>query len=200
MPGICEWMKSNNLEGICGEILSFVTMPLMAGRIIDDEMIVDEVNDNLREFLHKPIKDLPENLDNLFSGIEGPYDMLPLEEAARGDGWTKRKWSLVKGERELELFCWGDGGERFIAFFDDQTPHEVYSRLMIMKDRLMFLMNLFDAKGMIPQMLTELVEHLEVDWAGIFVWDGVRENWVLSGEEANPAEFSQEACAEQRRL
>ena len=193
MSAICEWIESNDLEGICGEILSFITMPLMAGRIIDDELIVEEVNDNLREFLQKPLENLPDSVDNLFSDIEGPYDMLPLEESARSDGWTKRKWSLVKGDRELELFCWGDGGERFIAFFDDQTPHEVYSRLMTMKERLMFLMNLFDAKEMIPQMLTELVEHLNVDWAGIFVWDGVRENWILSGEEANPAEFSQES-------
>lgn len=193
MSAICEWMKSNDLQGICGEILSFVTMPLMAGRIAGDDLVVDEVNDHLREFLHDSIPRLPESVETLFSSIEGPRDMLPLEESARGSGWIRRKWTLVKGECELELFCWGDGGERFIAFFDDRTPHEVYSRLMTMKERFMFLMNLYDAKGMIPQMLTELVEHLEVDWAGIFVWDSVRENWVLSGEEANPAEFSQHA-------
>lgn len=193
MSGICEWMESNDLQGICGEMLSFLTMPLMAGRIIEDDLIVEEVNDNLREFLQKPLRDLPDSVDSLFSDIEGPYDMLPLEESVRGNGWTKRKWSLVKGDRELDLFCWGDGGDRFIAFFDDRTPHEVYSRLMKMKERLMFLMSFFNAKEMMPQMLTELVEHLDVDWAGIFVWDGVRENWVLSGEEANPAEFSQES-------
>lgn len=191
MSAICEWLKDNNLQEICGEILSFVSMPVMAGRIIGDELIVDEVNDNLREFLHESVKDFPQSAENLFSGIDGPRDMLPLEESARGNGWVQRKWSLVKGDRELELFCWGDGGDHFVAFFDDRTPHEVYSRLMAMKDRLMFLMNLFDAKGMIPQMLTELIEHLGVDWAGIFVWDAAREHWVLSGEEANPAEFSQ---------
>jgi len=193
MSAICEWMKSNNIQGICGEILSFVSMPVMAGRIVDDELIVDEVNDHLREFLHESIKSLPMSVESLFSSIEGPRDMVPLEESARGNGWMKRRWTLVKGDCELELFCWGDGGRRFIAFFDDKTPHEVYSRLMTMKERLMFLMNLYDAKGMIPQMLTELVEHLEVDWAGIFVWDRARESWVLSGEDANPAEFSQEA-------
>ncbi|MDO9508699.1 MAG: diguanylate cyclase [Thermovirgaceae bacterium] len=193
MSTVCEWLKSNNLQGICGEILSLISMPLMAGRVLDDELIVEEANDNLREFLRESIKDLPESAENLFSNIQGPLDMLPLEEGARGNGWTRRKWPLVKGEYELELFCWGDGGGRFVAFFDDLTPHEVHSRLMILKERILFLMNLYDAKGMIPQMLTELVEHLEVDWAGIFVWDGARENWVLSGEEANPAEFSQEA-------
>ncbi len=193
MSKVCEWMRSNDLQGICGEILSFIPMPLMAGRVLEDDLIVEEVNDNLRSFLHDSIMDLPESAETLFSSISGPKDMSPLDEAARGKGWSRRRWQVVKGKCELELFCWGDGGDKFVAFFDDMTPHEVHTRLMTMKERILFLINLYDAKGMIPQLLSELVEHLGVDWAGLFVWDGARENWVLSGDEANPAEFRQES-------
>ncbi|MDT8284921.1 MAG: GGDEF domain-containing protein [Thermovirgaceae bacterium] len=193
MSTIGEWIKSSGLQGISGEMLSFMPMPQMAGRILGDELVVEKVNDNLREFLHESIVELPKSVENLFSGINGPRDMLPLEESARVNGWTRRKWPVVKGECELDLICLGDGGDHFLAFFDDRTPHEVYSRLITMKERILFLLNLYDAKGMIPQILIELIEHLDVDWAGIFVWDGVRRSWVLSGEEANPSEFTQES-------
>ena len=75
MSAICEWMKSNNIQGICGEILSFVSMPLIAGRIIDDELVVEEVNDNLREFLHEAIKSLPESADSIFSACAAVVSM-----------------------------------------------------------------------------------------------------------------------------
>lgn len=192
MSGINEWLQTNGLEDICGDILSFVPMPLLAGRVVDDGLIIEVVNDHLIEALGRPIDNLPDNAENLFSGIPGPKDMAPLEEAARGKGWSRKKWSLVSGEAELDLFCWGDGGEHFAAFYNDKSSSEVYSRLMKMKERIFYLMGVFDVKGMIPQMLSSLVEHLEVDWAGIFVWDSIREVWVLSIEDACPAEFSQE--------
>ena len=191
MTAVFDWLKAEKLEGICAGIPGQINLPLFAGRVLEDDLSVEVVNGPFEGFTGMTADSLPESLDALLSGIEGPRNLEPVREAALEKGWKTFRWHLVPGEVELELDCWSDG-ERYMAFFHDLTPHLFHSRLLLMKDRFLELINVYDVKGLIPQMLLELVERLGVDWAGILVWDGVRETWVLSLEEANPAEFGQQ--------
>lgn len=191
MTAVCDWLRAEELESICEGIPGHINLPLFAGRVLEDDLSVEAANGLFEAFTGKNGDSLPESLDLLLSDLNGPGDMEPMKEAARKKGWKTVSWPLVPGEVELELHCWSDG-ERYLAFFHDLAPHLFHSRLLLMKNRFLELINVYDVKGMIPQMLLELVEHLGVDWAGIFVWDGAREHWVLSLEEANPAEFGQE--------
>jgi diguanylate cyclase (GGDEF)-like protein len=191
MTTVCSWLRDRELEGICSEILALITMPLIAGSVTEEHLVVEFSNSYFDELTGLSSLDLPETLDVLLSGIEGPRDLEPLYLAAREKGWKTVRWTLVPGEIELELYCWS-GDKHFLAFFHDLSPHEFHARLLVMKERFTQLIGLYDVKGMIPQMILELVDHMGVDWAGIFVWDGARERWMLSLEEANPGEFGRD--------
>ncbi|HPE91326.1 MAG TPA: hypothetical protein PK146_03435, partial [Synergistales bacterium] len=179
MTTVCSWLRDRELEGICSEILALITMPLIAGSVTEEHLVVEFSNSYFDELTGLSSLDLPETLDVLLSGIEGPRDLEPLYLAAREKGWKTVRWTLVPGEIELELYCWS-GDKHFLAFFHDLSPHEFHARLLVMKERFTQLIGLYDVKGMIPQMILELVDHMGVDWAGIFVWDGARERWMLS--------------------
>ncbi len=192
MSEICNWMEMQGMKGICRDILEHLTHPIMAGRITPEGLVVEAGNDFLREYLKDNLEALPQRVETLFASEGDPFDMTPLEDAARQEGWTRTRWSLLPGEKELNLFCYGDGKEFFLAFFDDRTSEMAYEKIRILKDRFLFLMNLYDVREMIPQMMTELIERLGVDWAGIFLWDARREQWILTGEEASPSEYHQD--------
>lgn len=188
MTDVCGWLRERNLEGICTDILKQISMPLIAGSVTGEGLVVESANSFFGDFIGSACPGLPEALDVLFSGLAGPKDLEPLLRAASEKGWKTLCWGLVPGEIELELSCWSDG-ERFVAFFHDMSPHEFHARLLKMKERFTQVIGLYDAKGMIPQMLLELVDHMGADWTGIFVWDGARQRWMLSLEEARAGEY-----------
>ena len=188
MTDVCDWLKERDLEGVCGDILEQISMPLIAGSIVEERLVVESVNGFFGDLIGTACLELPEALDVLLSGLPGPKDLEPLLRAVMAKGWKTLCWALVPGEMELDLSCWSDG-EHFVAFFHDLSPHEFHRRLLGMGERLTQALGLFDAKGTIPQLLLELVKHMGVDWAGIFVWDEVGQRWMLSLEEADPGEY-----------
>jgi len=188
MTDVCGWLRSRNLEGICTDILQQISMPLIAGRVTEEDLVVESSNSFFNDFIGSSCLELPQALDVLFSGLAGPKDLGPLRRATSEKGWKTLCWDLVPGEIELELSCWSDG-DRFVAFFHDMSPHEFHARLLKMKERFTQVIGLYDVKGMIPQMLLELVNQMGVDWVGIFVWDGARQRWMLSLEEAASEEY-----------
>ena len=36
MTDVCDWLKERDLEGVCGDILEQISMPLIAGSIVEE--------------------------------------------------------------------------------------------------------------------------------------------------------------------
>ncbi|MDY0179636.1 MAG: hypothetical protein RBR55_07135, partial [Synergistaceae bacterium] len=87
MTTVCSWLRDRELEGICSEILALITMPLIAGSVTEEHLVVEFSNSYFDELTGLSSLDLPETLDVLLSGIEGPRDLEPLYLAAREKGW-----------------------------------------------------------------------------------------------------------------
>jgi diguanylate cyclase (GGDEF)-like protein len=186
MPDIPRWLDDQSLQEWLKTLPHLLDLPMFAGRFDDGEISVEEVNDPFcRLFGIAPVN-FPVVLEELFEGKEHPVDMDPLRKAlvVAGD-WERDAWESIPGETFVSCLCRRDKTGHFLAVMEDRTEQVMNRRLLKIRDSVLQMMELYEARDLIRQILKEAVEQMEVDWIGVFLWDEAQQRWMLSVDEAN---------------
>lgn len=184
MPDVIRWIEEQGLHAWLESLPAQLDPPMFAGRIRDGEISVEEVSDTFCRLFEISTGELPVVLEELFQEKGYPVDLEPIRASIAEDGWTRKTWEPLPGEKEVSCLCRSDRSGRFLAIFEDRSDSAVTNRLFGVRDSVLQMMELYESRDLVRHILKETVMQLDVDWCGVFLWDEGQQRWMLSVDEA----------------
>ncbi|MGC9372137.1 MAG: GGDEF domain-containing protein [Thermovirgaceae bacterium] len=185
MPDISRWLDSQGLQGWLETLPARLELPMFAGRVHEGGIFVEEVNGAFCRLFGIVRGEFPVTVEDLFEGKEQPVDFEPLREMLRETGvWINGTWEPVPGALDVYCLCRRDEKGRFLAVMEDLSERTMNRRLMDVRDSVLQMMDLYESRDLIRQILREMVLRMGIDWIGVFLWDEAHQRWMLSLDEA----------------
>jgi diguanylate cyclase (GGDEF)-like protein len=185
MPDINRWLDSQGLQGWLETLPAHLQLPMFAGCVNEGGIFVEEVNEGFCRLFGIARGDFPLTVEALFEEKEHPVNFEPLREMLRETGgWMKVTWEPVPGAVDVSCLCRRDKTGRFLAVMEDLSERTMNRRLMDVRDNVLQMMDLYESRELIRQILREMVSRMGIDWFGVFLWDEAQQRWLLSLDEA----------------
>lgn len=184
MPEVIGWLEEQGLLKMFETLPEQLELPMLAGRFDEGDITVEAVGEQFcRLFeISRPKKALL--AEELFEGKVYPLNLEPFRQALKKEGWSRNNWDIIPGEKEISCICCCDAKGYFFAAIEDRTEQVINCRLFEVRDRMLEMMELYEARDLITEILKETITLLDVDWNGVFLWDDAQGRWMLSMDKA----------------
>ena len=184
MPDVIGWLEEQGLLKMFETLPEQLELPMLAGRFEEGDITVEAVDEQFCRLFDISCPERAVPVEELFQGKVYPLNLVPLRKALEKEGWSRNSWDIIPGEKEIVCTCRCDGTGRFFAVFEDRTEQLLNRRLFEIRDKILEMMELYEARELIKEILKETITFLDIDWNGIFLWDEAQGRWMLSVDEA----------------
>ena len=160
---------------------------LVFGGYIDNEdgLIIEAANKSFSSVFGISEFEFPCRMAEILGG-EMPLNYEALERKVRTKGWSKISFELVPGSMAFEGSVFSFSNEKILAMLKDITEEKAYKRMVAFKEKYFELIKLYESRNLIQGLISSLLQIIEAEWGGIFVWDSSQERWVLQFDAVLP--------------